>query len=63
MALLGLLGGLLENCYSDLINHEKTALQRQINYTDRQIDRLVYELYRLPEEEIRIVERQLELFL
>jgi hypothetical protein len=29
---------------------------RQIDATDRQIDRLVYELYGLTEEEIRIVE-------
>ncbi|MDD2912136.1 MAG: TaqI-like C-terminal specificity domain-containing protein [Candidatus Bipolaricaulis anaerobius] len=36
--------------------HEKTALQRQIAATDRQIDHLVYELYGLTEEEIKIVE-------
>jgi type I restriction-modification system DNA methylase subunit len=36
--------------------HEKTALQNQIDATDRQIDRLVYELYGLTDEEIRIVE-------
>ena len=35
---------------------EKTALQRQITATDRQIDRLVYNLYGLTEEEIGIVE-------
>jgi len=34
----------------------KTALQRQIAATDRQIDGLVYELYGLTEEEIGIVE-------
>ena len=34
----------------------KTMLQRQIDGTDRQIDRLVYELYDLTEEEIAIVE-------
>jgi hypothetical protein len=34
----------------------KTVLQRQIDTTDRQIDRLVYELYELTEEEIKIVE-------
>jgi hypothetical protein len=38
------------------IEHEKTSLQRQIEATDRQIDTLVYELYELTEEEIRIVE-------
>ena len=31
-------------------------LQRQIEATDRQIDRLVYELYGLSDEEIAIVE-------
>ena len=30
--------------------------QRQIDATDREIDRLVYDLYDLTEEEIRIVE-------
>jgi hypothetical protein len=37
-------------------DHEKTLLQRHIDATDAQIDRLVYELYGLTEEEIRIVE-------
>jgi hypothetical protein len=37
-------------------DHERTSLQRQIDATDRQIDQLVYELYGLTEEEIRIVE-------
>ena len=36
--------------------HDKTAIQRQVDATDRQIDRLVYELYELTEEEIKIVE-------
>lgn len=36
---------------------EKTSLQRQIEATDRQIDALVYELYGLTEEEIKIVEK------
>ncbi len=35
---------------------EKTVLQQQIAATDRQIDQLVYELYGLTEEEVRIVE-------
>jgi type I restriction-modification system DNA methylase subunit len=37
-------------------DHEKTAIQRQIPATDREIDNLVYELYGLTEEEIAIVE-------
>ncbi len=36
--------------------HQKTVIQRQIDTTDHQIDRLVYELYGLSEEEIAIVE-------
>ncbi len=36
--------------------HEKTRIQNQIDYTDKQIDALVYELYDLTEEEIAIVE-------
>jgi predicted type IV restriction endonuclease len=35
---------------------ERTSLERQIAATDAEIDRLVYELYGLTEEEIRIVE-------
>ena len=38
------------------IPQEKTALQRQIEAADKQIDQLVYQLYGLTEEEIRIVE-------
>ena len=37
-------------------DHEKTLIQRQIDATDSQIDKLVYELYDLTEEEIKIVE-------
>jgi hypothetical protein len=36
--------------------HDKTFLQCQIDATDRQIDQLVYELYGLTDEEIKIVE-------
>jgi hypothetical protein len=36
--------------------HEKNLLARQIAATDRQIDRLVYELYGLTDQEIAIVE-------
>lgn len=35
---------------------DKTRLQRQIDATDKQIDQLVYELYGLTEEEIKVVE-------
>ena len=40
--------------------HMKTALQRQIAATDREIDQLVYNLYGLTDEEIRIVEEATE---
>jgi predicted type IV restriction endonuclease len=36
--------------------HDQTLIQRQIDATDRQIDKLVYELYGLTEEEIAVVE-------
>ena len=35
---------------------ERTNLQNQIDATDRQINKLVYELYDLTDEEIAIVE-------
>ena len=38
------------------VPHEKAALQRRIEMTDRQIDALVCELYGLTEEEIAIVQ-------
>ncbi len=37
---------------------EKTRIQRQIDITDKQIDNLVYDLYGLTEEEIKIVEQK-----
>ncbi len=36
--------------------HEQESLKRTVAATDQQIDALVYELYGLTEEEIRIVE-------
>jgi hypothetical protein len=36
--------------------HEKTVIQQQIDAGDRRIDRLVYELYGLTDDEIGIVE-------
>jgi RNA polymerase-binding transcription factor DksA len=40
-------------------DHEQTNLQRQIDAADRRIDRLVYDLCGLTEEEIRIVEEKI----
>jgi hypothetical protein len=39
---------------------DKEALSRQIAATDRQVDELVYELYGLTEEEVRIMEGELK---
>jgi len=36
--------------------HEKDVIQRQIDATDRTIDNLVYDLYGLTDDEIKIVE-------
>jgi hypothetical protein len=36
--------------------HDRALYQRQIDATDREIDKLVYELCGLTEEEIKIVE-------
>ncbi len=38
------------------LGSEKEMIQRRINATDTEIDRLVYELYGLTDEEIAIVE-------
>jgi hypothetical protein len=38
------------------LEHEKTLLSRQVEATDAAIDALVYELYGLTDEEIKIVE-------
>jgi hypothetical protein len=35
---------------------DRELYQRQIDATDREIDKLVYELYGLTEEEVKIVE-------
>jgi hypothetical protein len=40
--------------------HDKTIIQQQINQADQQVDRLVYELYGLTEEEIKMVEGKLQ---
>ncbi len=40
-------------------HHEKTTIQRQIAATDQRIDRLVYDLYDLTEDEIQIVETEI----
>jgi hypothetical protein len=47
-----------KNLASAKTPQEKESVQRQVESTDRGIDRLVYELYGLSEEEIAIVEQR-----
>ena len=47
----------LQNKYHETrMERDKELYERQIRIADTQIDRLVYELYGLTEEEIRVVE-------
>jgi hypothetical protein len=41
------------------MDRDKELYERQIKIVDKQIDRLVYDLYRLTEEETGIVEKSL----
>ncbi len=45
-----------EQLATAMTGHDQDIIQRQIDAADRQIDHLVYELYGLTDEEIRIVE-------
>jgi hypothetical protein len=38
------------------MERDKELYERQIKFVDAQIDRLVYELYGLTEEEVKVVE-------
>ena len=47
----------LQNKYHEArMDRDKELYERQINIVDAQIDRLVYDLYGLTEEEMRVVE-------
>jgi hypothetical protein len=50
------LGRMRRQKHTGAVSREPMADVRQIVATDKQIDKLVYELYGLTEEEIRIVE-------
>lgn len=57
--MVGLVGQMLDlhrKLASAKVPAEKTRIQRQINTTDKKIDQLVYKLYNLTPEEIKIVE-------
>lgn len=47
---------LCEDLRNSKTEHETSTVKRQIEATDRQIDKLVYELYSLTDKEIAIVE-------
>ena len=55
-ALVGRMLSLHKQLESAATAHRKTLIQRRIDAVDRQLDRLVYELYELTDEEIAIVE-------
>ena len=42
--------------FTSKVPFEKTKIQRQIETTDRKIDELVYQLYGLTDDEIKLVE-------
>jgi hypothetical protein len=42
--------------YDKNFDSEKEPIERQIKATDKKIDQLVYQLYGLTEEEIKVVE-------
>ena len=48
--------GLQKSLLQAKTDHEKTLLERQIKTTDNQIDKLVYDLYGLTDDEIAIVD-------
>ena len=50
--------GIIKSLESSFENDKKEVLelQSQINKTDKEINSMVYELYRLSDEEIKIVE-------
>jgi hypothetical protein len=45
-----------KQCLSVKSDNDEKIIQQKVSAVDRQIDRLVYELYELSEDEIRIVE-------
>ncbi|MFA6333361.1 MAG: hypothetical protein WCX22_10435 [Methanoregula sp.] len=56
VALVTQMLGLNKKLQDASLDHEKELLARQVEATDASIDKLVYELYGLTEEEIGIVE-------
>lgn len=57
VALVDKLLGLIPKLLETTVEREKAALQNAVTATDQQIDQLVYELYGLSEDEIKVVKR------
>ena len=58
LGLCGVVGQMLslnKQLPSAKTDHEKTALQRQIDATDQQIDQFVYELYEISQQERKLL--------
>ena len=51
---------MVEECPEEVgkMDRDKELYERQIRIVDAQIDRLVYDLYGLTEEEVRVVEEK-----
>ena len=47
---------LLNKQLQEALPHQQEQLKQRIAFTDKKIDTLVYELYGLSEEEVKIVE-------
>ena len=56
IALVNQMPALIERLRNIKTDHEKNSLQRQIDAIDQQINQIVYELYGLTQDEIRVVE-------
>ena len=52
---------MMEECLEEVgkMERDKELFERQIKIVDAQIDKLVYELYGLTEEEVKVVEGEL----
>jgi hypothetical protein len=58
VALVESMLGLQKEYHETRMERDKELYERQIRIVDVQIDRLVYELYRLTEEEVKVVEEK-----
>ena len=59
MALVESMLELQKKYHETRMDRDKEIYERQIKIVDAQIDRLVYDLYGLTEEEVKVVEKDL----